>query len=106
MKMENVIAQHITKTPGVCGGRACIACHRIRVQDIVAMHEMRGMSPKEILAEYPSITLSDVHAALAYYYDHEDEIQEDFRKEDELYEWGKANAPAKISAELRKQLGG
>ena len=23
--MENVITQHITKAPGVCGGRACIA---------------------------------------------------------------------------------
>jgi hypothetical protein len=44
--MENAIAQHITKTPGVCGGRACIAGHRIRVQDIVVLHEMHGMSPK------------------------------------------------------------
>ena len=49
--MENVIAQHITKTPGVCGGRACIAGHRIRVQDIVVLHEMHGMSPKEILEQ-------------------------------------------------------
>ena len=40
--MENVISQHITKTPGVCGGRPCIAGHRIRVQDIVVWHEMRG----------------------------------------------------------------
>jgi len=93
-------------SPGICGGRPCIAGHRIRVQDIVVMHEMRGMSPKEILAEYPSITLSDIHAALAYYFDHEDDIQEDFRKEDDLYDWGRANAPSKIPAELRKKLGG
>ena len=33
--MENVLVQHITKTPGVCGGRACIAGHRVRVADIV-----------------------------------------------------------------------
>jgi uncharacterized protein (DUF433 family) len=40
--------QHITKTSGVCGGRVCIAGHRIRVMDIVVWHEMRGMSPEEI----------------------------------------------------------
>ena len=56
--MENVLTQHITKTPGVCGGRACIAGHRIRVQDIVVLHEMRGMPPKEIVAEYPGISLT------------------------------------------------
>ena len=37
--MENVLTQHITKTPGVCGGRACIAGHRIRVMDIVVWHD-------------------------------------------------------------------
>ena len=67
--MENVIAQHIAKTPGICGGRACIAGHKIRVQDIVVLHEMHGMSPREILEQYPTISLADVHAALAYYHD-------------------------------------
>lgn len=36
--------KHISKTPGVCGGRACIAGHRIRVMDIVAMHELRDVA--------------------------------------------------------------
>jgi hypothetical protein len=34
-----------------------------------------GMTPTEIVARYPTITLAQVHAALAYYYDHRDEIQ-------------------------------
>ena len=34
---------HITRTPGVCGGKACIAGHRIRVQDIYVLHERRGL---------------------------------------------------------------
>ena len=29
--MGNVMKLYITKTPGVCGGKACIAGHRIRV---------------------------------------------------------------------------
>ena len=104
--MDNVISQHITKTPGVCGGRPCIAGHRIRVQDIVVWHEMRGYCPDEIVDMFPGITLADVYAALAYYHDHREEIQEEFRKEDELYEWVKANIPSKIPAELRKKFGG
>jgi uncharacterized protein (DUF433 family) len=104
--MESVLAKHIEKTPGICGGRACIAGHRIRVQDIVVMHEVRGMSPKEIAAEYPAITLADVHAALAYYYDNQQEIADELRKADEWAEWVKANIPSKIPPDLREKHGG
>jgi uncharacterized protein (DUF433 family) len=69
--------ERISKTPGVCGGKACIAGHRVRVLDIVVWHEHQGMSADEIVSHVPSITLADVHAALAYYYDHLDEIQQE-----------------------------
>ena len=84
--MSAVITDRITKTPGVCGGKACIAGHRIRVMDIVIMYENEGMSADEIVEQYPSITLSDVHAALAYYYDNVEEIHEDIRRNDEVAE--------------------
>lgn len=35
---------HIKKTPGVCGGKACIDGTRIRVMDIVVLHE-QGLPP-------------------------------------------------------------
>jgi uncharacterized protein (DUF433 family) len=65
--MTDEIRQRITKTPGVCGGKACIAGHRIRVMDIVVLYEKRGLTPEEIAGQYPSITLADVYAALDYY---------------------------------------
>lgn len=66
---------HIQKTPGVCGGRACIADTRIRVLDIVGL-ERRGFDPEEMLRMYAvPLTLAQVHAALAYYYDHPEEIE-------------------------------
>ncbi|MEH2027176.1 DUF433 domain-containing protein [Nostoc sp.] len=37
------------------------------MQDIVIWHERIGLSPDEIIYHYPSITLADVYAALAYY---------------------------------------
>jgi uncharacterized protein (DUF433 family) len=105
--MEYVDKPHITKTPGVCGGRACIAGHRIRVMDIVAWHEMRGMSAAKIVEEiFPSITRADVHAALAYYFDHVEDIQKDFRQDEEWARWAEANLPSLIPPELMEKLGG
>jgi uncharacterized protein (DUF433 family) len=95
-----VIKQHITKTPGICGGRACIAGHRIRVMDIVVWHEMRGRSADELVAMYPGITLADVYAALTYYFENVDEIQTEFRKDGEWEAWLKANVPSKVQAKL------
>jgi uncharacterized protein (DUF433 family) len=77
---------HIECTPGVCGGKPRIAGHRIRVQDIYICHELKGMSPDEILQAYPSITLADVHAALAYYWDHREEIQRQIKEDEEFVE--------------------
>ena len=61
---------HIVKTPGTCGGRARIDGHRIRVQDVAIEYEWQGLSPEEMCHEHPGLTLAQVHAALAYYYDH------------------------------------
>jgi uncharacterized protein (DUF433 family) len=100
--MLDVSTPHITKTPGVCGGSACIAGHRIRVVDIVVWHEKRDYSPDEIVEMFPGITLADVHAALVYYFDSRDEIEAEFRQDDQWGAWVKANIPSKIPAPLRE----
>jgi len=84
--MAAVITDRIAKTPGICGGKACIAGHRIRVMDIVMWHEDLGMSADEIVAAYPGLRLSDVHAALAYYFDNIAETRDEIRRNDELAE--------------------
>jgi uncharacterized protein (DUF433 family) len=100
--MEGVSTQHITKTPEVCGGRACIAGHRIRVMDIVVLHEMRGYCAAEISAIYPGITLADIHASLAYYFDNVEEIQNEFRHDEEAAKELLIRHPSKV----REKLGG
>ncbi len=47
--MDDEISKHISKSPGVYGGRACIAGHRIRVMDRVVWNKMRGYSPDKIV---------------------------------------------------------
>jgi len=100
--MDDVISKHISKTPGVCGGRACIAGHRIRVMDIVVWNQMRGYSPDEIVDMFPGISLGDVHASLAYYFDNLQEINEEFAADDEaakqLLTEHPSNFPGKRSA--------
>lgn len=99
--MSSVLTQRITKTPGVCGGRACIAGHRIRVADIVAWHERRGYAPDEIVAMFPGLTLSDVHAALAYYFDNREEIEADLRLDETWATRLAAGTRSKLSEKLR-----
>jgi uncharacterized protein (DUF433 family) len=57
--------QHIDIIEGVIGGKSRIAGRRISVQDIVIWDEWIGKSAEEIAVNY-DITLSDIHAALAY----------------------------------------
>ena len=94
--MENVLTQHIEVTPGVLGGKPRIAGHRIRVMDIVVWHERRGLSPDEIVEIYPSITLADVHAALAYYFDHRAEMDASLQDADQVEVDLRARFPSRL----------
>ena len=69
--MNTVDAGHIVVEPGVMSGEPHIAGHRIAVADVAIWTTHHGMSPSEIAAEF-GLTLGEVHAALAYYYDHQD----------------------------------
>ncbi|HEY2253778.1 MAG TPA: DUF433 domain-containing protein [Planctomycetaceae bacterium] len=100
--MNTTSTEHILKTPGICGGRACISGHRIRVADIVVWHERRGYSPDEIVSLFPGLTLADVHAALAYYFDNRTEIVNDLQTDEELSRQGVQSKPSK----LRERLNG
>ncbi len=65
----------IRKTPGVCGGDACIGNSRIMVWLLADLKRL-GMSEQEILEAYPTLTATDLTAAWEYYRLHPDEIDE------------------------------
>lgn len=87
---------HIVSTPGTCGGKPRIAGTRIRVQDMVVWHEAWGLSPEEIVTDFPQLTLAQIHAALAYYYDHREEIRQHMRDAEETVEAFKQQYPSKV----------
>ena len=88
------LGDRIVSTPGIRGGKPRIAGHRITVSDVAIWHERMGMSPDDIVSEYPTITLSDVHAALAYYYDHRDQVDREILEGDEFVQKFRAGAPS------------
>jgi uncharacterized protein (DUF433 family) len=63
---ETNIGTLISSREGVNGGRPCVAGTGISVQNIAILHN-QGATPEDI-ARRKSLTLAQVHAALAYYY--------------------------------------
>ena len=69
----------ITTDPAVRGGRPCIAGTGLRVIDVVMAALFHQRSPGEIAADYDR-SLAEVHAALAYYYQHKEALDADIRE--------------------------
>jgi uncharacterized protein (DUF433 family) len=98
-----VVADHVVITPGVCGGRPRVAGHRITVQNIVLCHERGGLSPDEIASKYPGVTLADIHAALAYYYDHRTEIDARIESDRQFAEQLRAQSSSLLQQKLAQR---
>jgi len=68
----------ITTDPAVRGGRPCIAGTGLRVIDIAMAALFHQRAPGEIAADY-DLSLAEVHAALAYYYQYKEAMDADIR---------------------------
>jgi uncharacterized protein (DUF433 family) len=90
-------------------GNARIAGHRIKVQHIAELKQVHSYTPEQLQAEaYPHLSLSQIHAALAYYYDHQERIDKQIKEDSEHYdrEWQKQqNDPAyrELVAKIRSR---
>jgi uncharacterized protein (DUF433 family) len=71
--MEALLTQHLDASPGVRSGRVCIAGTRISVDDVVLLHLRMGRPLEEVAGTY-ELPLAALHTAMAYYYEHKDEI--------------------------------
>ncbi|MFL5241122.1 MAG: DUF433 domain-containing protein [Gemmataceae bacterium] len=68
----------VQKTPGVCGGRACIRNTRITVWGLVNGRRL-GATDEQTLKNIVGLTPEDLQAAWEYYRAHPTEIDEDIR---------------------------
>lgn len=81
--MPKLDYRNIELDPTRCGGQPVVGGTRIRVGIILGCYR-EGMSVEEIVQQYPSLKPADVHDALAYAYDHLDEIETDLAADDEV----------------------
>lgn len=74
--------RNIEQDPSRCGGQPVVGGTRIRIAIILGCYR-QGMSVEEIVQQYPNLKPADVHDALAYAYDHLDEIEVDLTADNE-----------------------
>jgi len=69
------------------------------VQDIVIWHEWQGRTADEIAADY-DLALAEVHAALAYYFDHQADIDRDIKEDEAFVDALRSRTPSKVTPKL------
>lgn len=68
----------IVSDPTVRGGQPIVTGTNIRVSDLISSYLYRGQSPEELAANF-ALDLGQVYAALAYYYQHKNEMDNHMR---------------------------
>src|SRR5688572_12097717 len=101
--MSALTTSHIECSPDICGGPPRIVGTRVRVQDVYVWHELQGQSPEEIVTSFPQLSLAAVHAALAYYHDHREAIEQEVKAERDEADRMKRNHPSKLFQKLTGQ---
>jgi uncharacterized protein (DUF433 family) len=76
------ITDRIIKTPGVCGGNACIRGTRITVWGLAAWRT-RGLADAAIMERVQGLTQADLEAAWQYAAAHPQEIDDAIRRNEE-----------------------
>ena len=75
--MLTVNYPHVTKLKN---SAACLERFpRIRVAQIVMDYLAYGWSVEEMCHQHPYLSLAEAHAAMAYYFDHQEEIDTEIR---------------------------
>ena len=93
---ENILSiNEIVSDPKIRSGRPIIAGTGITVITLILANTTGDKLPPPVIAEHYDLTLGQVHAALAYYYLHQTELDEQLRQEMEETE--------QLVAELEKQ---
>lgn len=73
----------IVESEDVLGGKPRLAGRRISVLQVAELALDHGEDPATV-ADQLDISLAEVHEALAYYYEHPDEMNEQRSRKDEL----------------------
>jgi uncharacterized protein (DUF433 family) len=75
-----------------------------KVVELVEEVKAHGWSPEELAYQHPHLTLGQVHSALAYYWDHQEEVEADLeRREAQVEEIRREVGEHPLIGKLRAQ---
>ncbi len=77
----------------------------MKVVELVMAQLAHGWSPEELLFQHPYLTLGQIHSALAYYWDHKDELDADIERRWQYGESERRKAGPSLAAKLRPLRG-
>jgi uncharacterized protein (DUF433 family) len=81
-----------------------IAGTTMKVVELVLARLTNGWSPEELHFQFPQLTLGQIHSALAYYWDHKQQLDQDIQTRlAEVEQLQKENGPSALVARLRAQ---
>jgi uncharacterized protein (DUF433 family) len=89
----DVSTEHIEIVQGAGGPKPRIKGTGIRVKDVVNWYAWQNWSVNKIVEEFPHLTPAGIHAALAYYWDHKDELDRKWADDDAWVEEMRRQAP-------------
>lgn len=74
----------------------------LKVVEVVMAQIAYGWSPEELHFQHPDLSLGQIHSALAYYWDHKQELDADIERRSEFVEEARRNAgESSLAAKLR-----
>jgi uncharacterized protein (DUF433 family) len=65
-------------------GIPIVAGTNMKVIELVLEKVAHGWSPEELYFQHPHLTLGQIYSALAYYWDHQEELDKDIERRQEL----------------------
>jgi uncharacterized protein (DUF433 family) len=76
----------VERVPGRCGGAPTLKGTRMGIHDIVSYYRIYSGNVKRIAEDFPDLSVAQIEAALAWYEDHREEVDEILRQRQEGYE--------------------
>ena len=73
-KPATELGSMIVRTPGILGGKPHLQGHRVGVHRVAGWWKL-GLTVEEIGERLSTLTPAEIHAALAYYHLHREEIE-------------------------------
>ncbi len=96
--------EQIETSSDVRSGKPRISGTRITVEDIAVMHLKLGMSLIEIAGVY-ELSLAQVYAAMAYYFEHREDIEKRMEEEEALIQEYQRNHTSILQTNLEQLRG-